>query len=51
MTEPTDEKVPLAQRIFDNPMLLLVLGIVIMAVFFTGWGLYEIVTLPPSALP
>ena len=52
MTEPPqDEKVPLGQRLFDQPMLLLAAGIVIMAVFFTGWGLYEILTLPRSPLP
>ena len=52
MTEPaTDEKIPLGQRLYDRPMLLLVAGILIMAVFFTGWGLYEILTLPRSALP
>jgi len=51
MTDPTNEKIPLGQRIYDNWFLLLVAGIVVMAVFFTGWGLYEIVTLPASRLP
>ncbi len=51
MTEPSNEKIPLGQRLYDNPFLLLVAGIIVMAVFFTGWGLYEILTLPPSALP
>ena len=51
MTEPAREKVPLGQRLFDSPFLLLVAGIVVMAVFFTGWGLYEILALPKSALP
>ena len=51
MTEPPNEKIPLGQRLYDSPFLLLVAGIVVMAVFFTGWGLYEILTLPPSRLP
>jgi hypothetical protein len=51
MTEPTKEKIPLGQRLYDNPFLLLVAGIIVMAVFFTGWGLYEILTLPASRLP
>ena len=51
MTEPSQEKIPLGQRLFDNPFLLLAAGILVMALFFTGWGLYEILTLPKSALP
>ena len=51
MTEPPAEKIPLGQRLYDNPFLLLVAGIVVMAVFFTGWGLYEILTMPMSRLP
>ena len=52
MTEPVkDGKIPLGQRLYDSPMLLLIAGIVIMGVFFTGWGLYEILTLPASTLP
>ena len=51
MTAPPPEKVPPGQRLFDSPFLLLILGIVVMAVFFTGWGLWEILTLPQSRLP
>lgn len=45
------EDVPWGQRFFDRPFLLLFLGILIMAVFFTGWGLWEITSLPPAPLP
>lgn len=45
------EPVPLGQRLFDNPFLLLIAGIVVVALFYTGWGLYEILTLPPAPLP
>ena len=30
---------------------LLALGIVVMAIFFTGWGLWEVLSLPPAPLP
>jgi hypothetical protein len=46
-----EEEVPLGQRLFDNPWLLLVAGIVVMLVFYTGWGLYEILSLTPAPLP
>lgn len=45
------EPIPLAQRLFDNVYLLLVAGIAVMAVLYTGWGLWEILTLPPATLP
>lgn len=45
------ERLPLGQRIMDNPILLLVLGILVMFVFYTGWGLWEIVSLKPGPLP
>jgi hypothetical protein len=50
-SEESTEVVPLGQRLFDNPILLLVLGIVVMLVFYTGWGLWEILTLPEATLP
>ena len=45
------ERPPLGQRLFDNPFLLLAAGIVVMVVFYTLWGLWEILTLPPAPLP
>lgn len=47
--EPAD--MPLGQRLYDNWLLLLVAGIVIMAVIYTGWGLWEIASLPTATLP
>ena len=47
---PSDP-VPLGQRLFDNMFLLLAAGILIMLLFYTGWGLWEITTLPPGRLP
>lgn len=51
--EPTKpaEQPPLLQRLYDSPFLLLVAGLAIMFVFFTAWGLYDILTLPPAQLP
>ena len=45
------EPVPLMQRLYDNPFLLLISCILVMFVFFTGWGLLEIVSLDPAPLP
>jgi hypothetical protein len=45
------EPIPRGQRFFDNVFLLLGLGIVIMVVLYTGWGLWEILTLPQAELP
>lgn len=43
--------VPLGQRLFDNVFLMLGLGLLVMLVIFTAWGLWEIRTLPPATLP
>lgn len=43
--------VPLGQRLYDSPFLLLAAGIVVIVVFYTAWGLYEILTLTPAPLP
>jgi hypothetical protein len=49
--EQEPEVMPLGQRLYDNWLLLMVAGIVIMAVIYTGWGLWEIATLPEGTLP
>ena len=46
-----DEEIPLGQRLFDRPFLLLWAGMIIMLVFYTGWGLLEIMSLDPAPLP
>ena len=46
-----DDPVPLGQRFYDNLHLLLVLGVVIMAALYAGWGMWEIMTLPKATLP
>jgi hypothetical protein len=53
MTTPSNETepIPLGQRLFDRPFLLLVFGVVVMFVFYTIWGLIEIMSLPKATLP
>ena len=41
-----DEKVPVMQRVLDNPFLLLFLGVTRPTVFYILWGVMEIVTIP-----
>jgi hypothetical protein len=48
---PGAEEIPLGQRLFDNWPLLLVAGLVVMIVFYTGWGLWEVRSLTPAPLP
>lgn len=45
------ERPPLGQRLFDNVFLLLALGMLIMFVVYTGWGLWEILSMPKATLP
>jgi hypothetical protein len=49
--EPDPETIPLGQRLYDSPFLLLIAGIVIMVVFYTGWGLWEVLSLETAPLP
>jgi hypothetical protein len=51
--EPVDDgrEVPLGQRLYDNWVLLLVAGILVVSITYVGWGLYEILTLPEATLP
>jgi hypothetical protein len=39
-------RVPIMQRILDNPFLLLFIGVVVPAVFYIIWGIMELVTIP-----
>ena len=48
--EPT-ERPPHGQRLFDNVFLLLALGMLIMFVVYTGWGMWEILSMPKATLP
>ena len=50
-TPPPEEAVPIGQRLFDSPFLLLAAGIVVMVALYTGWGLWEIYSIPKATLP
>jgi hypothetical protein len=39
-------RIPVMQRVLDNPFLLLFIGVVVPAVFYIIWGIMEIVTIP-----
>ena len=45
------EPIPLGQRVLDSPFLLLAVGLVVMFIFYTGWGLVEIFSLEQAPLP
>lgn len=39
-------RIPVFQRILDNPFILLFVGVVVPTVFYIIWGIMEIVTIP-----
>jgi hypothetical protein len=41
-----EERVPIMQRIIDNPFILLFIGVVFPTVFYVVWGIMELVTIP-----
>ena len=43
---PGTVRIPVMQRILDNPFLLLFIGVVVPTVFYIIWGIMEIVTIP-----
>lgn len=43
--------VPLGQRLYDRPFLLLAFGLAVMFGFYTLWGVVEVLTLPQATLP
>jgi|GEM_PF-419739 hypothetical protein len=48
---PDPEQVPLGQRLYDNVFLWLIAGIAVVSILYTGWGIWEVLTLPPATLP
>lgn len=41
-----ESRIPLMQRILDNPFLLLFIGIAIPTLTYIVWGIMELVSLP-----
>ena len=46
-----EEQIPFMQRMFDRPFLLLLLGVSVVGIFYTVWGLIEILRMPQATLP
>jgi hypothetical protein len=46
---PEKERIPVMQRLLDNPFLLLFLGVTIPTVFYVMWGIME--SCPSPFLP
>ena len=44
--DTVEERVPVMQKILDNPFLLLFIGVVFPTVFYLIWGIMELVTIP-----
>jgi len=40
------EPIPFMQRLLDNPLLLLLLGVAVPTVLYTLWGVMEVVSIP-----
>jgi len=40
------EQIPLMQRLLDNPLLLLLLGVAVPTLLYTLWGVMEVVSVP-----
>jgi len=43
---PPAERVPMMQRILDNPFLLLFLGVTVPTVLYLMWGVMEVASVP-----
>lgn len=44
--EGAAERVPIMQRVLDNPFLLLFMGVSVPAVFYLMWGVMEVAQIP-----
>lgn len=40
------ERIPVMQKILDNPFMLLFIGVVTPTVFYIIWGIMEIISIP-----
>lgn len=52
-TEPADsqappERIPIMQRVLDDPFLLLFIGVAMPTVFYLLWGVMEVASVPLS---
>lgn len=40
------ERIPFMQRLLDNPLLLLLIGVAVPTLLYTLWGVMEVVAVP-----
>jgi hypothetical protein len=43
--------IPFGQKMAESPFLLLTAGLITMFVFYTIWGLVELMSMPQATLP
>ena len=43
-----EEKVPKGQILFDRIFLWFILSVLITSILYTGWGLIEMINVPPA---
>jgi hypothetical protein len=46
MADQSQEPVPFMQQVLDNPILLLIIGVLTPTVLYTLWGVMEVVAIP-----
>jgi hypothetical protein len=44
--QETEERIPVMQRVLDNPFLLLFIGVSMPAVLYLMWGIMEVAQIP-----
>ncbi|MBX3039070.1 MAG: hypothetical protein KF789_00010 [Bdellovibrionaceae bacterium] len=49
--ESSEENLPSFQKLYDRPFLWLTLGMIVMVVFYTAWGIFEMTNLTKAPLP
>lgn len=47
----SEDEVPYFQKLYDRPFLWLALGMITMVLFYTAWGILEIMMLTKAPLP
>jgi hypothetical protein len=45
-SRPHGERIPVMQRVLDNPFLLLFIGVASPTVFYLIWGIMEVAQIP-----
>ena len=51
VSSSTPPDIPFLQRLYDRPFVMLAIGMSIMLIVYTAWGLWEVLSLPEATLP